>query len=137
MGADIHMIAESRGLEGRWELSPCNPSHYSPTGGPVMADEVELERNYALFSTLAGVRSCHEYPCLYEPRGVPEDMGKSAQAWWDRWNDGDYHTPSWLYWDEAMRCAEAASPQLGHWLRYAREPWGSDQDHRIIFAFDN
>lgn len=137
MGADIHMIAEYRGTASeQWALNHCVNVAYAWGKEPTRALDVDLDRSYSLFSTLAGVRPQEDYPCLFPRRGVPDDMCSAAQAWWD--NDNDLHSASWLSWPEAELCAlKAGNSQLLYWLGYARMPFVPDDQQRIIFAFDN
>lgn len=63
----------------------------------VRSDNLEVvgfyeDRNYELFSLLAGVRGWHEP--LIEPRGVPQNMSTDLERQWNSVNEW-CHTPTW------------------------------------------
>ena len=69
-------------------------------------DEVELnvvsiydDRNYTLFSILAGVRGCEDM--INEPRGLPFDTNKFIKGEFERWG-ASIHTASWFTLKELM-----------------------------------
>lgn len=93
MGCDIHVCIEAR-VETTWRsVDHFIPSPYA--GGP----EYELvsvytDRNYALFSALADVRSPgRELPLLAPARGFPEDASQYTRREYENWGM-DAHTPS-------------------------------------------
>jgi len=63
-------------------------------------------RNYALFSTLAGVRNYGDTEIIDEPRGIPSDANKFIKADYERWGC-DAHTPSWFTLKELIDYQEA------------------------------
>lgn len=89
MGCDIHTHIEIR-YKGKWEHYAC-PS---------------IDRNYALFGAMAGVRGGG--PAIVEPKGVPKDMSIITRLSWERWGT-DAHTASWFNEEEI--------DQLSAWLR--------------------
>lgn len=73
MGCDIHMAVEQFDFVGetskrKWQLAIGRDGSFG-------------ERNYELFSILAGVRA-HENspPVIVEPRGLPSDISKEAKS---------------------------------------------------------
>lgn len=78
MGCDIHCYVEKRrARDKRWD-------GFWP--------QLCLDRNYELFSRLAGVRG-DDVP-LVHPRGIPDDLGYYASNdWWlmvnDQWPEGE------------------------------------------------
>ncbi len=125
MGCDIHMYVEykkelpnkqdmkKRMVEwvsgdyfslnpyfGRWD----NEEEYSHA--PIYRD-----RNYSLFSTLAGVRDYSEKVIpVHEPKGVPLDCCEYVRKMEDVW-DGDGHSHSWLTLKE-LKEYQAKQPTL-------------------------
>lgn len=106
MGTDIHMLVERR-VDGEWQ-SADTWSICKYTGKQVVAYENQVfkDRNYALFSILAGVRNGYgfagtdtgeEVTPIAEPRGVPHDISLMAAEMWI----GD-HSHSWLTLAEIM-----------------------------------
>lgn len=88
MGCDIHVILE-RKVEDRWQ----NVSIYRVTDvNTIEKIEPYSDRDYELFSVLAGVRGCQE-PLIY-PRGFPDKMSGATWEIIEKW-EGDYHTPTW------------------------------------------
>ena len=80
MGCDIHAHVEVR-IDDEWH-------HYNA---------LSIDRNYALFAVIAGVRG--EEEALFEPRGLPEKLSVVTQV--DVRRCGiDGHTHSWLNPDE-------------------------------------
>lgn len=99
MGADIHLFSEKKktvnGVEkwvnaDYWKINPYfGDDEYEP--------ELELvsiyrNRNYNLFSILAGVRGNDE---ICPPRGLPDDVSDIVKKESDRW-DGDGHSHSYF-----------------------------------------
>lgn len=86
MGCDIHLHVEVRlAGESEWQ-------HYA---------HPSINRNYALFGALAGVRfgEIEHIP----PRGLPNDMSRLTRWDWEANWSGDGHTASWLHFDEFER----------------------------------
>lgn len=97
MGCDIHMAAERRTADGRWEMCG-EPTHRWGYAEPW---EPYDNRNYALFSVLANVRNGYGfagcdtgegYRPIDDPRGLPPDMSPLVKEWAEA---GD-HSHSWL-----------------------------------------
>ncbi len=76
MGVDIHVYVE-RKTEGGWK----------PLTG--IASDLEWlyeDRNYCLFSTLAGVKPRVEYPSIKEPVGLPKDLSEKVREEWEKYS---------------------------------------------------
>lgn len=73
-------------------------------------------RNYRLFTILAGVRSYEKFPVIAPPRGEPADISPDTKAvsWWD-------HTPSWLLLSEVLAYDWDASAKCDGLLRLRKE----------------
>ena len=80
MGCDIHWHTEKK-INDKWEHDPNAPEF--------------TDRNYLLFSILAGVRNYENIMPILPPRGVPVDMSEGVAKEYKEWA-GDAHTPSWL-----------------------------------------
>ena len=105
MGCDIHVHIEIR-YNGRWEHYAC-PS---------------IDRNYALFGVMAGVRG--EGPEIVEPKGVPDDMSIVTNLSWEKWGS-DAHTASWFNEEEIDK--------LKAWLEKQKE---QSDDSRSWLTYD-
>lgn len=140
MGCDIHGVLQVR---------------YDRSYGWRTKEEIDRERNYTLFSILAGVRDCIESSPISEPRGVPSDMDATVEyvktdyyvtteneecvpaiAWL-----GD-HSHShitfaeiyeWTGWTKELR--EDCKVFL-KWMEYIEEKY-PNQEKRIVFGFDS
>jgi len=135
MGCDIHLHAEVK-VENEWH-------HYA---------EIDVRRNYNLFSLMAGVRGFYEgSPTpIHEPRGLPSDMSVVTNISYKEC-DMDAHSASYLRSDEIgflMRCKELWDKDTPSWEYFGfffGNCWGDDkkewpkdiQDLRWVFWFDN
>lgn len=163
MGADIHFYTEIK-LEDEWHPI------YMPVPEEVVRKQISRmrngdpywasyyanknyanysERNYYLFTFLAGVRG-NEEP-LVEPRGLPDDCSKLIRRVYERWK-GDAHTPTYYYLSELMECDwkdwfqdkedmeynNGRHPLAGFFEEYLPRLYGLDPDAtRFIIFFDN
>ena len=105
MGCDIHMFVEYKKTfkdEQKWingDYYKRNP-HYEKDS-QWNNNEFELiefcgDRNYSLFSTLAGVRDYSDKIIpVAEPKYLPPDISEFVNEHAKRW-EGDAHTHSWL-----------------------------------------
>jgi len=93
MACDIHCFLEQKTKNG-WEL----------------VEEVELDRNYGLFSILADVRNGvgfaghstgNKLNPIDAPRGIPDDVSKELIPEIQEWGD-EGHSHSWLNLDEVL-----------------------------------
>ncbi len=92
MGADIHLAAEVR-VNGLWKLCTRPTSRPLWEGSEYLTSEWYSDRNYTVFSALAGVRYGYDYK-IDEPRGLPEDADPETIRF-------AYPFPEWL--DEKYR----------------------------------
>lgn len=137
MGADIHGVLQSQWAATQKWYVECR---------------IEDDRNYALFSALAGVRNYNGITPIAEPRGLPEDfvsrdcayaLGQPRDSVWI----GD-HSFTWLTlkeikewdgWDQMLTDEHT----LGYycetflkWVDYAESKVGG-RDGRIVIGFDS
>lgn len=99
MGADIHLFSEKKktvnGVQkwvnaDYWKINPYfGDDEYEPELEIV---SIYRNRNYSLFSILAGVRGNDE---ICPPRGLPEDVSDIVKKESDRW-DSDGHSHSYF-----------------------------------------
>ncbi len=103
MGCDIHLYVEykktvkdvKKWLNG--DYFKFNPYHkVYDNEHPYNRIELYGDRNYGLFSTLAGVRDYTEgMTPVSEPKGLPHDVTEYVQSESTQWGS-DGHTHSWL-----------------------------------------
>lgn len=140
MGCDIHLHVEVK-IKGKWE-------HYN---------HPHINRNYDLFSMMAGVRQYATTPTpISQPRGLPGDV--STTTLFDCVYDGsDGHSHSWLSSLQAgavqnwyKREVDSDAPPLFGYLfgnyidSYIENPKDGERlfqmgfsDARVVFWFDN
>lgn len=107
-----------------------------------MAGEILIERDYAMFAALAGVRSevvadrGEIIVPIADPRGLPETVSAPMKGWWSSWGE-DAHSASWVTPQEL----EEAAPYFDFtgiieaiWVRAAVY---NAIDARLVFFFDN
>lgn len=141
MGCDIHAHIEIK-VNGEWH-------HYS---------HPRIDRNYYLFTRMAGVRSGHieDVEPISVPRGLPKDITFTTHFDAKRWG-GDGHSHSWLsckelaalvQWYDELQSGKNWISRMYRELGYL---FGGDwdfhqqpenypkglQDARIVFWFDN
>lgn len=143
MGTDIHGVVQQRFPDEPWET----------------VSQIIRERNYALFSALAGVRCLNgDLAPVQESRGLPADFAcVPGDPEWHKWYEGsDEHgswmgdhshgwaTPdeieAWPHWDAVGPYGGTWHSDVGDgfwaWLKYVRARWG-DGEIRIVFGFDS
>ena len=100
MGCDIHLYLEHR-INGAWEsCATWTEDKYTPGQLSVDYDhQIFTDRNYHLFSLLAGVRSEDDTAPIIAPKGFPDDA--CALLVKEYQNDGG-HTPTWITLAEFM-----------------------------------
>lgn len=111
MGCDIHMVLEIYdGRHGIWVgLHGYDYIMKSALEYDIVAAREHpkyffwhaKQRNYSLFTELAGVRG--DSATMLAPRGVPDDVSDLARWRIDR-DEGDGHTHSWVTLDEFVQC---------------------------------
>jgi hypothetical protein len=140
MGCDIHLHTEIK-IKGQWH------TYGSPN----------VERWYALFTKMAGVRNAEGIEPISAPKGFPKDAATITKFNYEKWK-GSSHSASWLDSKEIAELEMWVERQFkerqGHW--YAEKLWGylmgsgwgsfalyvSDrpegvEDVRFVFWFDN
>lgn len=102
MGCDIHVMTEAKRKDcwgDRWvnvDNWRYNPYHGRYEGEPELdVEEIYRERNYELFSFLAGVRNYGNNLSLGFDRGFPEDASEQTAALYESWGI-DAHTPGYV-----------------------------------------
>ncbi len=141
MGCDIHAHVEVR-IKGEWH-------HYS---------DVDIDRNYALFEKMAGVRG-DDSNAISLPRGLPADLSAVTRISYESWR-GDAHSMSWLNSKEMGAIEEwtcerrkrweadnpgqydSSRPIFGYIFGDRADEWPdvggfSKSDLRVVFWFDN
>lgn len=136
MRCDIHAHVEIK-IDGKWE-------HYAA---------LSVERDYTLFSKIAGVRD--ELEPVVPPKGLPEDMSFLTRYDWEEYWQYDGHSCGWLTGAEAHEVEEWY--KMIHGFQHPAKPWGyvfgtgfnhfafeKDvarfprwTDVRVVFWFDN
>lgn len=118
MGCDIHLFVEQRRkVNGqlKWISGDYFKFNYYYESGD-SKDEYSLielhgDRNYSLFSTLAGVRDYSEKNTpISEPKGVPNDCCEYVKTQKEYW-DGDGHSHSWFTLKE-LKDYQSTSPLI-------------------------
>lgn len=137
MGCDIHLHVEHR-KAGRW-THVCPASHNS--GSPWYA-----ERNYIMFSVLAGVRDNGSgLPMIDILRGIPGDADPVYREDCEMWSD-DAHSHSWAtiaelhaHADEYQAVARVFhdSETFAAMLGTLSDIFEDMKDVRVLFFFDN
>ncbi len=139
MGCDIHLHVEIK-VKGKWK-------HYN---------HPRIERDYRLFSKMAGVRGDEEAISL--PRGLPSDISFTTKFDCD-YDGSNGHSHSWLSaaeasyvqeWYNKLRGVEYMHPPLfgylfgGYINSYLQFPSDTERlfkrgfkEARIVFWFDN
>jgi hypothetical protein len=127
MGCDIHVHVEVK-INGKWQ-------HYN---------HPRINRNYALFSRLAGVRG--ELEPITRPRGIPKNATWMTKFDFKRMGT-DAHTPSWISGEEVEALqAEGfldSFKELGYIFGngfgvkgYPEDYPEGVEDSRLVFWFD-
>lgn len=102
MGCDIHMFVEFKSKDGNWKHGDYYKKNQNyEKGSEYNGNEFEIlelhgNRDYHLFSTLAGVRDYSgKIKPVAEPKGLPEDVTECVKSISEEW-DSDGHTHSFL-----------------------------------------
>lgn len=122
MGCDVHLAVEAL-QHGRWWFEGCT----------------NVDRNYALFGEMAGVREEGSH-VFSEPRGLPDDVATLTTLYLTEFAIAD-HSFSWL---SARELLSVADPQKGipgsmplfHVVRGYCAAYG-EQYIRVVFGFDS
>lgn len=127
MGCDIHLYMEYRTSKGEsWHA--------------IAAGEFYQPRYYHYFSLLAGVRQRDIEQPVFQPRGLPSDLGYQVQSEWDG-GRMDWHTASFLSPNELEAVCAALEGEVNFEttavLALARLYEANGQEVRFVFWFDN
>jgi len=130
MGCDIHTYTEAL-VNGKW--IPIGAVGVDWIWDEKAEDEFPAlaikspyrDRNYSLFSVLAGVRG--EGPAIIPPRGVPDDMNESIAAEYERWGC-DAHTAHHYYLSELIENRHQFERE---------EDWGDGKKYKVGGGFLN
>lgn len=121
MGCDIHMYVEYKKTVNNKEQWICGdyfkktPYHNGEDESEKAFEKIELHgnRNYQLFTTLAGVRDyTQQVVPVSNPKGVPEDACEFVKKENESW-DSDGHTHSWLTLKE-LRDYQSKNPVMNY-----------------------
>ena len=105
MGCDIHAFVERFiDEDGTWQALDIFQKYIygcsNSKDGNLTQLEINISRNYFLFSKLAGVRRYSEdEESLDEPRGIPEDLSPGIKSECLHWED-DGHSHSYFLFSE-------------------------------------
>jgi hypothetical protein len=131
MGCDIHLYTEKlKSVNGVNKWVNCDHWKINPYfGDDKYEPELELvslysNRNYNLFSVLAGVRGNDE---ICPPRGLPNDVSDIVKKNSDRW-DGDGHSHSYFTLAELREYYENNSHTLFNGFLSKRQIKDLDKD---------
>jgi hypothetical protein len=129
MGCDIHAVIEIKHGAVFWWW----------------AAEVHIDRDYQLFTLLAGVRCPDRVIKYIEPRGWPDPCSYRVTHLAEEWED-DGHSASWLTveeceaviarWKDAFPDSEP-NYDFAAWVGAMRALKLPGNEVRIVFCFDN
>lgn len=141
MGCDIHLHIEIK-TNGAWH-------HYAA---------LMIERSYALFAKMAGVRTDTPSEAISAPRGIPEDVTEITKYDFTKW-EADAHSASWFGIPDIMALEDWLKTESGgmagksleysilrtylfgnHFstnVRWPEEKIDFVEDVRFVFWFDN
>jgi hypothetical protein len=123
MGCDIHAHIEYE----RWE------GEYIGWGF-----DIDINRNYTLFSVLANVRNGGEIGPISEPRGLPKDISMEVMEYYNE-ERHDAHSCSWLNLNDLVEANKRIN-KLGlvnNDLDIIISIIEKLQNGRLVFWFDN
>lgn len=130
MGCDIHAHMEVK-VNGKWEHWSCP----------------NIDRNYQLFSKMAGVRNYRSIDAISEPKGLPNDISMLTLLDVKSWgSDGHSHSYLTAYeldilddWLKDEYDFPNSNLEYGILHSYFPEsdfsPWA--EEYRLVFWFDN
>lgn len=128
MGCDIHMRVEVR-RDGKWERVeqvPTRPCSWREEGdhagcwncqGTGVVQRPYHDRNYTVFSVLAGVRNDGYVTPIAAPRGLPDDVTRAAPKVNE---DGDDES-QWEYGDHSFSWLTVAEVLAYDWQRQLKD----------------
>ena len=134
MGCDIHLHGEVK-IQGQWR-------HWNVPS---------IDRRYAMFAKMAGVRNRGDIVPISEPKGIPDDATFETLFDYELW-EPDAHSASWLdraeiaeletwlQWEHAKRSTDYFYPEQV-WGFLLGSSWSDEslgiEDARFVFWFDN
>ena len=127
MGCDIHYFFEKLDFKGKWKKINT-------------PEKFEINRNYAIFTVLANVRTIANLPIISEPRGIPEDHIELQKEYDDSYF---FHNASWLLVKELLNYNwDIKHPDSWRIQCFKKEIQklnilGPSDKVRIVFMFDN
>lgn len=162
MGADIHIYSETRKDQG-WIADQADTFTIEQEDDYTYCDMKNAPgrgRDYWFFGLLAGVRTYWPFQ-FPEPKGLPDDLSDQVSRLAKYWEDGG-HSCSWLTRAELiakrnelflLRGEVLIAPNPDYEVRHldhligkldqqitdlkALSPDVADEDHRVVFWFDN
>lgn len=156
MGCDIHFYVEKKHPVGWLPVDPPDTGERNQDGTihydnlayksigrePVDPPKWNIDRNYWLFSVLAGVRAYAPKPePIALPRSLPSDVSSSVNAEYKSW-DCDAHSASYLTLSELLKY-EWLTPAVWTHCDFvdivipAMQAIGGPDEVRCVFWFDN
>lgn len=155
MGCDIHTFVEVQ-KNGKWEAVPnpagCKPCWMGEDGWELYglySGWVYEDRNYTLFSALAGVRNRYGVTPFGYPRGIPDDASPQVREYFIEDEEAcDLHSCSYYYlwelysfdWSVRLPDGERLCDCCGYFLDESIPTMGrlGESDNvRLVFGFDN
>lgn len=138
MGCDIHIAFEVR-KNGKWErVGPTQEEIHELHGPEYFSHPLVVNRNYTLFSILAGVRGDGCRIC--KPKGFPEDASEEI-SYANQSYGSDGHSHSWLTLRELEEykwdCSDEYEGKFHAKTIPELRKFGAPDDVRIVFFFDN
>ena len=123
MGCDIHCFVEMKASGEHWES--WNGTH-----------DIDMPRNYRMFTAMAGVRQAEGVTAVSEPRGLPSDCSEEIEQ---EFQEIGTHSESWLTPKEFKRAISAADGSIEYLaLLAAMQSLGKHGcEVRLVFAFDS
>lgn len=136
MGCDIHPFLEKK-IDGKWQaVGEMNQ------WGSLEEYEPLSDRDYYLFSILAGVRNHHSLTPIAPPKGLPDDMSPEVERLAVYWEDCA-HNESWLSYNE-LDSHDYDQYEYENWeviekkvIPDMQEIMKEVEDVRIVFWFDS
>lgn len=143
MGCDIHAYIEGPDPNEQvaWQPRLINATlryPMDPTDDPSYAlsrcYELDIDRYYGLFESLAGVRSTGRLTPVAAGRGLPPDTSAAVRLVYDSWGQ-DAHSASWATSDEVQEALRQLWPNGDVPANLGLPALTTEE--RLVFWFDN